>query len=79
MIYELLIYTAHVGRMPDLLHRFDSLVLPMWRKHGIRQAGFWTALDGADSHDLTYLGPGNPWRSARPNGPRLCKTRNGQA
>jgi hypothetical protein len=55
MLYELRIYTAHPGRMPDLLQRFEALVLPLWQRHGIRQAGFWTAHNDADNLDLTYL------------------------
>jgi hypothetical protein len=55
MIYELRIYKAMPGRMPDLLNRFQSNTLRIWEKHGIRQAGFWTTLVGDSNHDLTYL------------------------
>jgi hypothetical protein len=55
MIYELRIYRCLVGRMPALLRRFETATLPIWQKHGIRQAGFWTTIIGESSNDLTYL------------------------
>ncbi|HEV7718239.1 MAG TPA: NIPSNAP family protein [Arsenicitalea sp.] len=55
MIYELRIYKAMPGRMPDLLNRFQAHTLRIWEKHGIRQAGFWTTLVGDSNLDLTYL------------------------
>ncbi len=41
MIYELRIYHAVPGRLPALLVRFQNRTLPIWERHGIRQAGFW--------------------------------------
>ena len=55
MIHEQRIYHAMPGRMPDLLRRFETITLPLWDRHGIRQAGFWTTLVGPSNHDLTYL------------------------
>jgi hypothetical protein len=55
MIYELRVYTAPPGRLPLLLRRFETQTLRIWEKHGIRQAGFWTTLIGADNNALTYL------------------------
>jgi hypothetical protein len=55
MIYELRIYTAVTGRLPDVVKRFDTITLGMWEKHGIKQAGFWTTLVGPSSNDLIYL------------------------
>ena len=46
MIYELRVYHAVPGRLPDLLKRFDSITLKIWQRHGIEQAGFWTTLVG---------------------------------
>jgi putative ABC transport system substrate-binding protein len=43
MIYELRIYRCVPGRKPALLSRFENETLRIWEKHGIRQAGFWTA------------------------------------
>ncbi len=55
MIYELRVYHAMPGRMPDLLKRFDTITLGIWERHGIRQAGFWTVLVGESNQDLYYL------------------------
>jgi NIPSNAP len=55
MIYELRIYRCVPGRMPALLSRFENRTLPIWEKHGIRQAGFWTTLIGKSSREITYM------------------------
>jgi hypothetical protein len=55
MIYELRVYHCVPGRLPDLMKRFDTITLPLWEKHGIRQAGFWTTLVGDSNQDLTYF------------------------
>jgi hypothetical protein len=53
MIYELRIYHAVPGRLPALLSRFQDHTLPLWEKHGIRQAGFWTTVVGKSHLQLT--------------------------
>ena len=55
MIYELRIYRALPGRMPNLLARFNDHTLRIWERHGIRQAGFWTTLAGGSLNELTYM------------------------
>jgi hypothetical protein len=55
MIHELRIYRCVPNRMPALLKRFEFKTLPIWQKHGIRQAGFWTTVIGESNHELTYL------------------------
>jgi hypothetical protein len=55
MIHELRIYRCVPGRLPALLNRFQNITLPIWEKHGIRQAGFWTTLIGESNQQLTYL------------------------
>jgi hypothetical protein len=55
MIYELRVYRCVPGRLPALLSRFQSHALPIWAKHGIRQAGFWTTLIGESNQQLTYM------------------------
>ncbi len=55
MIYELRVYHCVPGRLPDLIKRFDTLTLPLWEKHGIQQAGFWTVAIGASNQALYYL------------------------
>lgn len=55
MIYELRVYEAVPGRLPDLHKRFSTITLKIWEKHGIRQAGFWTTLVGGSNMTLHYL------------------------
>jgi len=55
MIYELRIYHCVSGRLPALLKRFETITLGLWKKHGIKQAGFWTVLIGSSNQDLYYL------------------------
>jgi hypothetical protein len=55
MIYELRVYHCVPGRLPDLLKRFDTITLNIWKKYGIEQAGFWTVLVGESNQALYYL------------------------
>lgn len=55
MIYELRVYRCLPGRLPALLHRFETRTLAVWQRFGIRQAGFWTTLVGPSHLDLTYM------------------------
>ena len=55
MIYELRVYHSIPGRLPALLKRFETQVLRIWAKHGIRQAGFWTTVIGESNQNLYYF------------------------
>jgi hypothetical protein len=55
MLYELRIYEAVPGRLPDLNRRFDTITLKIWEKHGIKQAGFWTTVIGESNMTLYYM------------------------
>lgn len=55
MIYELRQYHCIPGRLPALLARFEHHTLELWKKHGVRQAGFWTTLIGLSNQELTYM------------------------
>ena len=55
MIHELRIYHCLPGRLPALLGRFEKVTLDLWKRHGIRQAGFWTVMVGDSNQDLYYL------------------------
>jgi hypothetical protein len=49
------VYRCVPLRLPALIKRFETITLEMFKKHGIRQAGFWTTLIGESNHDLIYL------------------------
>ena len=55
MLYEMRIYHCVPGRLPALHKRFEESTLKLWKKHGIRQVGFWTDLIGDSNQKLTYL------------------------
>lgn len=55
MIYELRVYHAMPGRLPDLNARFVNHTLKLWERFNIRPVGFWTTLVGDNNNDLTYL------------------------
>ena len=55
MLYELRIYHCIPGRLPALNKRFEGATLKLWKKHGIRQVGFWTDLIGDSNQKLTYM------------------------
>ncbi len=55
MIHELRIYHTTPGRMPDLLNRFETITLAIWKRFDIRQVGFWTVDIGNCNADLYYL------------------------
>lgn len=55
MLHELRIYTCIPGRLPDLIKRFDTVTLKIWKKHGIKPLGFWTVLVGKCNQDLYYM------------------------
>jgi hypothetical protein len=55
MLHELRIYHCATGRLEALNRRFETITLPLWKKHGIRQAGFWTVAIGPSNHDLYYM------------------------
>src|SRR5215470_274403 len=55
MIYELRVYRCVPGRLPALLKRFEAVTLELWKRHGIRPAGFFTTLIGESNNQLTYM------------------------
>ena len=55
MLYELRIYHCLPGRLPDLIRRFETITLGIWKRHGIEQAGFWTTGIGESSQTLHYF------------------------
>lgn len=55
MIHELRIYDCMPGKLPALNERFSKITLKLWKKHGIRQAGFWTTVIGENNQQLFYM------------------------
>jgi hypothetical protein len=55
MIYELRIYTAHTGKMRDLVARFRDHTTALFEKHGLKNVGYWTNSIGGRSDELWYM------------------------
>ena len=56
MIYELRIYEAAPGKLPDLNARFANHTLGFFDRHGIKVVGFWTEEVGTSSNLVYILG-----------------------
>jgi hypothetical protein len=54
MVYELRTYRIPPGRMPDILNRFETVTMRLFRKHGIEVVGFWTV--SAEEHIINASG-----------------------
>ena len=55
MLYEMRVYYCAPGRLAALNKRFADVTLKLWKKHGIRQVGFFTDVIGDNNQKLTYL------------------------
>ena len=56
MIFELRTYWAAPHKLDQLHHRFRTLTLPLFARHGLQLVGFWTpAPPSAETGDLVYL------------------------
>ena len=55
MIYEPRSYHVAPNRMPALLKRFETITLDLFKKPGIRQAGFWTTMVGESNQNMFYM------------------------
>lgn len=56
MLYEMRIYHCLPGRLPALHRRFAEVTLRLWKRHGIRQIGFFTDIIGDNCNaKLTYI------------------------
>ena len=54
-VYELRIYTANEGKMPDLLTRFRDHTCALFERHGMINVGYWLPADAKDGNKLYYF------------------------
>ena len=55
-VYELRVYHAAPGKLPDLLARFRDHTMKIFDRHGIKSVAYWTPLDEPDkSNTLIYI------------------------
>ena len=57
MLYELRIYDAVAGRLPDISNRFKNHTTGLFRKHGVKYLGFLDRRDRPEqsAHLHQYL------------------------
>ncbi len=44
-VYELRVYTAGAGKLPELLARFRDHTTKLFEKHGMKNVAYWTPVD----------------------------------
>ena len=55
-IYELRIYHAAPGKLPELLARFRDHTIKLFDRHGMKTVAFWTPIDEPQkSNSLVYI------------------------
>jgi hypothetical protein len=54
-VYELRIYTANEGKLPDVLKRFREHTCEIFTRHGIENIGYWTPISKEDGADNTLI------------------------
>jgi len=55
-VYELRVYHAAPGKLPELLARFREHTIKIFDRHGIKSVAYWTPLDDPEkSNRLIYI------------------------
>ena len=55
-VYELRVYHAAPGKLPDLLARFRDHTIKLFDRHGMKSLAFWTPIDEPAKNDtLVYI------------------------
>ncbi|HET7891254.1 MAG TPA: NIPSNAP family protein [Candidatus Sulfotelmatobacter sp.] len=55
-VYELRVYHAAAGKLPDLLARFREHTIKIFDRHGMKSIAYWTPVDEPDkSNTLFYI------------------------
>jgi hypothetical protein len=55
-VYELRVYHAAAGKLPDLLARFRDHTVKLFDRHGMKSVAYWTPVDEPDkSNTLVYI------------------------
>jgi hypothetical protein len=55
-VYELRVYHAAAGKLPELLARFRDHTVELFKQHGMESVAYWTPLDEPEkSQTLIYI------------------------
>ena len=63
-VYELRVYHAAEGKLPDLLARFRDHTTKLFEKHGMRNVAYWTPTDDPLKSKTLFYILGFPSREA---------------
>lgn len=63
-VYELRIYHAAPGKLPDLIARFKDHTDALFTKHGLKSVAYWTALDEPAKNSTFFYILEHPTREA---------------
>ncbi|MGA2812026.1 MAG: NIPSNAP family protein [Candidatus Acidiferrum sp.] len=56
VVYELRVYHAEPGKLPDLLNRFRDETIRLFEKHGMKNVAYWNPVDEPEkSNTLIYI------------------------
>lgn len=54
-VFELRIYTAPPGKLPNLLARFENHTTKIFERHGMINVGYWVPVEEKDSNKIYYI------------------------
>jgi NIPSNAP protein len=55
-VYELRVYHAAAGKLPELLARFRDHTVKLFDRHGMKSVAYWTPVDEPDKNNtLIYI------------------------
>jgi hypothetical protein len=55
-VYELRVYHAAPGKLPELLARFREHTIKLFNRHGMKSVAYWTPVDEPQKNDtLVYI------------------------
>lgn len=54
-VFELRVYTAPPGKMPDLLARFKNHTTRIFERHGMINVGYWLPVEQKEDDKIYYL------------------------
>lgn len=54
-VFELRVYTAPPGKMPDLLKRFENHTTRIFERHGMVNIGYWLPIEQKDGDKIYYI------------------------
>jgi hypothetical protein len=63
-VYELRIYHAAAGKLPELLARFREHTLKLFERHGMKTLAFWTPTDEPQKNEMLMYILEHPSREA---------------